>query len=233
MKCRGLGDEARRSESDLQRGIFQSVEGVITLTHWRACSGNLHSLRQLLLCLYSPQQNSWKQQSEYTEDLWMRARWATLPIFQTESVSNNALTKVSVTFFQEYYLCRICPPCVCGWRMRSSAVDTWRVVLLPAPRRTGIWEPEMETFFSSTRTRTATPLLRRASTALLRSVFVNANMHTSSEEEADKMCWRRWYMEVSLPWGNEQKQELERQTPRENEVQASIFLCSIISTNLQ
>ena len=64
-------------------------------------------------------------------------------------------------------------------------------VLLPAPRRTAIWEPQMETFFSSTRTRTATPLPRRPSTALLRAVFVNANMHTSSEEDADEMCRRR------------------------------------------
>lgn len=73
------------------------------------------------------------------------------------------------------------------------------LILLPAWRTTGIWEPQMETLFSSTRTRTATPLPRRASKALLRSVFVNANIHTSSEEEADKMCRRRRDMEVSSP----------------------------------
>lgn len=123
MKCRGLEGEARRSKSDLQRRIFQSVEGVITLTHRRACSGNVHSLRQTLLRLYSLLQN--------IEDLWKRARWATLPVFQTKSVSNNALTKVSVTFFQQYYLCRIRPPCVCGWRAKSSAVDTRRLHITP------------------------------------------------------------------------------------------------------
>lgn len=112
-----------------------------------------------------------------------------LPVFQTKAGSDNTLAKVAVTFVSAALPRLNSPPVF---------VDDG-LILLPAPRRTGICEPHMETFFSSTRTRMATPLLRKASTALLKSVFVNAKIHTSREEEADKMCRRRRYMDVFLP----------------------------------